>query len=355
MNTSKLYFVLLVLIFFSCNRRETNHKTENRNNLELDKTNVETLCLRKTTFYNQILSNATLSSLNVSELSFQQTGAIENISIENGMHVSLEQILANVKPTEYKQQLVQNQLALSKAKLELQNTLIGIGYSLDDSLHIPKTKMELAKVRSGYAQAQLEYEKAVFQLEACTLKAPFSGVVANIKRKEHEQTNGEPFCTLIDDSVFDVNFQIMETELKAVSVGASVKVKPLALDNTFIGTIKTINPVVGEHGLVTVTARVKNTGGLMEGMNAQVVIEQEIPNQFVVPKSAVVLRQNQEVLFRVINGKAFWTYVITTNENSTSYAVIPNPEKVGAELNVGDTIIVSGNLNLAHESEVEIK
>ena len=45
----------------------------------------------------------------------------------------------------------------------------------------------------------------------------------------------------------------------------------------------------------------------------------------------------------------------TVLENSDSYSVIPNPEKESASLNVGDTIIVTGNLNLAHESDVEIK
>ncbi|NIJ46621.1 hypothetical protein FHR24_003116, partial [Wenyingzhuangia heitensis] len=74
----------------------------------------------------------------------------------------------------------------------------------------------------------------------------------------------------------------------------------------------------------------------------------------VVPKSAVILRQNQEVLFKVVNGKAYWTYVLTTHENSSSYAVIPHPDKSTANLEENDSIIVSGNLNLAHESEVKV-
>jgi len=57
-------------------------------------------------------------------------------------------------------------------------------------------------------------------------------------------------------------------------------------------------------------------------------------------------------LFRIINGKAFWTYVKTEFENSNSYTVKANADR-GAEINVGDTIIISNNLNLAHESEVE--
>ena len=90
-------------------------------------------------------------------------------------------------------------------------------------------------------------------------------------------------------------------------------------------------------------------------MNVKVFIQKDIPNQFVVPKASVVLRQNQEVLFTVKSGKTYWTYVQTTNENSKQYTIIPHPDKSSASLKPGDTIIVAGNLNLAHDTEVTIK
>jgi hypothetical protein len=93
----------------------------------------------------------------------------------------------------------------------------------------------------------------------------------------------------------------------------------------------------------------------MDGMNVKVLIEKEIPGQLVVPKSAVLLRDNQEVLFRCTKDSiAFWTYIQTTGENTTSYSVIAHPDK-WAKLEPGDTVIVSGNLNLAHESRIVVK
>lgn len=84
----------------------------------------------------------------------------------------------------------------------------------------------------------------------------------------------------------------------------------------------------------------------MEGMNVEILVKKEVPASMVVPKSAVVFRQNQEVIFKYVDGKAFWTYVKTEFENSTSYTVIAEPTK-GGSLNPGDAVIVSGNLNLA--------
>ena len=87
-------------------------------------------------------------------------------------------------------------------------------------------------------------------------------------------------------------------------------------------------------------------------MNVKVSIKETIINQLVVPKQAVVLRQNHEVLFRYTKGSAYWTYINVLYENENQYSV----EAVeGATLEPGDTVIISNNLNLAHESEVEIE
>jgi hypothetical protein len=68
----------------------------------------------------------------------------------------------------------------------------------------------------------------------------------------------------------------------------------------------------------------------------------------------VVLRQNQEVLFKYVGGRAYWTYVQTGLGNTTSLTVTAHPDK-GGTLQPGDTIIISDNLNLAHKSVVQLK
>jgi multidrug efflux pump subunit AcrA (membrane-fusion protein) len=84
-------------------------------------------------------------------------------------------------------------------------------------------------------------------------------------------------------------------------------------------------------------------------MNVKVMVRTEIPNRLIIPKNAMVLRQNKEVVFTVQKDSiAIWNYVKTGYENSSHYTI-----KEG--LKAGDTVIVSGNVNLAHESTVEIQ
>ena len=89
-------------------------------------------------------------------------------------------------------------------------------------------------------------------------------------------------------------------------------------------------------------------------MNVKVIAEETVPGQLVVPKSAVVIRDNLEVLFRYRSGQAEWVYVRTLSSNSQEYAIVANADR-GAHLAPGDSIIISGNLNLADNSQVSLK
>jgi multidrug efflux pump subunit AcrA (membrane-fusion protein) len=141
-----------------------------------------------------------------------------------------------------------------------------------------------------------------------------------------------------------------------LSKGLDVKVTPFADDaKTFKGTITSINPVVDDKGQIQVRARINNDGSLIDGMNVKIVIERMIHDMLVIPKSAVVSRDNQDVLFKYSNdGKAHWTYIDILYSNGDSYAVTQNNDR-NAILEEGDTIIVSDNLNLADMSDVKIK
>ena len=348
--------VLFVLSsLYSCNTTRSEDVTTEKRAFVPQENVVDTLVLKTTTFHKELVSNGILKAVRKSELKFRTGGQLQKLSVRNGQTVNKGGVIAMLDPFEQQLRLEQAKTKLSNAHLELRDVLMTQGYSEIDSSKVPSIVMEGALVRSGYTAAQRELKLIKNELAATVLKAPFTGKVANVSQKIYEQVSaGEAFCTLIDDTEFEVEFHLVESEVTEVNLGDEVKVIPFSLEQNFRGYISEINPLIDKHGLVLVKARVKNPGPLMEGMNVKVLVEKEVPGQLVVPKSAVVLRQNQEVLFKYVGGKAFWTYVQTGGENSASYTVQAHPEK-GATLQAGDTVIISGNLNLAHESEVVVK
>lgn len=347
-------FATSCLISTSCSEGRTETSNTEKRVYEERLNEVDVMVLERTIFKKEIISNGKLRASRKSDLRFKVTGEIKELKVKNGDIVKSGQTIAVLDPFEFQQRLEQAETTLKRTSIEFEDALIAHGGSMNRD-EIPETIYENAAIRSGYTSALNDLKTAKFNLGHTVLRAPFSGKIANLKQNQYElATTGEVFCAVIDDSVFEVEFSLIESEIGQVKTMDSVKIVSFANTVSSSGAVSEINPLVNEDGLVLVKATVRNAGGLWEGMNVKVSIEKEAPGHLVVPKSAVVLRQNQEVLFKYTKSTAFWTYVQTGLENSTAYSVIAHPNK-GAVLEAGDTVIVSNNLNLAHESKVRLK
>jgi membrane fusion protein, multidrug efflux system len=352
-----LNILALGFIVAACSKGNAGNETDTEKRQFATESNpVDVMVLQRTTFKKELVSNGKLRALRKSVLKFSTGEELISLNVKNGDRVDAGEVIARVRQDKQLQQLEQVRVAFEQAKFELQDVLIGQNYSLTDSARIPSNVYEMACIQSGYSAAKSRLASARIDYAATELQAPFSGIIAGLQYKLHEQVGaGTEFCTLIDNSQFEVEFSVLEPELKDVANGKAVKIIPFSMkDKVFKGTITEINPLVDENGMIQLTAMLGQSQQLMDGMNVQVLVENAVPAQLVVPKPAVVLRDNQEVLFKYVAGKAYWTYIQTGLENSDSYTVIASPEK-GATLEAGDTVIVSGNLNLAHESEVQMK
>ena len=351
-----LVFVLLCALISCSSSKSKEADNAEKRQYTRQQNPVSVMILQKSPFLKELVNNGKLVAIRKSELQFRVGEQLEKMTVKNGDQVKAGQVIAELNSFVYKQQLSNAQIQLKKARLEMQNVLIGQGYNSMDSTKIPKNIYDMSMVKSGYSEALQSLETAKFNLESTRLVAPFDGKVANIEHKRFDRIGaGTTFCSLIDDSEFEAEFRMVEGESGDIRMNDEVQLIPFSDQTIFKGQISEINPVIDENGLILVKARVKNTGGLMDGMNVKVMVQREIPDQLVVPKSAVLLRDNQEVLFKCTKDSiAFWTYIQTIAENTTSYSVIAHPDK-GAILQAGDTVIISGNLNLAHESRVIVK
>ena len=311
---------------------------------------VDTARVQQGDFHQQILSNGKLQATQKAELSFKLDETITVIQIKNGQRVATGQHLATLENFNQQLALEQAQQKLASAQTDMQDALIGYGYSGKDSADIPSQIYQAAQNKSGLLQARSELKKAEYDLRHTILKAPFSGVVANLEAKAHNTASSyKPFCLLIGDQRFEVSFQILETERALVQIGARVEIEPFSMPGQiYKGNITAINPLVDESGMIQLTATVNNQDRkLISGMNVKVRISKIVPDQLIVPKTALVLRQGRPVVFTWQNDTALWNYVEPGLENTEQIAI-------QSGIKAKDIVITTGNLNLAHKSKVAI-
>lgn len=310
---------------------------------------IETL--RSRTFAHEIVCNGKVVSQRQADLRFKSaTEPIAAVMVKNGSRVKKGQTIARLMTSALENKLKQAKSRLEQSELEMKDVLIGQGYNTTAQNNVPESVWKLAQVKSGYAQNHAAYELARMELEDATMKAPFDGIIANLSAKAFCMPDAStPVCRIISTGGLSVEFSVLETELQVLGTGTKVEIMPYALPDTKVyGNITEINPLVDEKGLVKIRADINGDKRLFEGMNVRIRIQRDVPKQYVVPKTAIVLRSGRQVMFTLEDGKAVWNYVTTGLENLDSYTVI------GETLKEGMQVIVSGNQNLAHHSPVII-
>lgn len=343
-----------MILAVSCNPGKSGEERTGKLRYEPETAKVGIMRLEKGPFLRQLTANGKLQAHRKISMYFDEPAVVTEIRVKNGQTVEKGDTIAIQDARARKSELESARIAMAKAELDYMDFLAGQGISPADTASAPLRIKDFARIRSGYEEARNSLKRAEQACEDAVLTAPFSGKVADIALHVYDKSGSDAFCTLIDDSRFDVGFTVLESEYSFVKTGMEVSVKPFfGNSGTLEGRISDINPSIGENGQVAVRAAVDNDGSLVDGMNVKLTVERPVQDMLVVPKSAVLIRDNLEVLFRYSGGKAMWTYVNVLMSNSDSHAVTANRER-GAELSPGDTVIISGNLNLADGSEVII-
>ena len=347
-------FLVALILLAACTSNKEGDKEDSSMEMhqqQMNETYVDTMVLHRTDFNKQIVCNGRLKAKAKSELNFKGQGIIAEVFVREGQHVAKGALIATLVKDDLQRELEKAEHELKRAKVELTDKLIGLGY--DDLNAVPADVMERAEVMSGYYSAKFQLQSAKKALEDCNLYAPFSGRIADLEAKRFQKN--DKVCTLIDDASFEVEFQILEAELMNIRIGQTVMVTPFVQDSIkYEGKVTEINPLVDDKGLVKIKAQLTGRGNtLLNGMNVRVIVEERIQQAFVVPKDAVVERDGYHVVFLLEEGRAVWTYVDVVHSNISRFA-ITGCQRKETTIKEGDIVITPGNLNLADGTEVKI-
>jgi len=348
--------LFMLTIAYSCKPKDDNSLGNKLGEIEAkaDPVRTEGEIIATGDFELELVSNGKLATVEKASLFFSTNQLISDIYVQNGDWVSKGTLLAVVDTTEAALALQQAKLSIEKARLELRSQIIGQTGGSEDEKDLSPKAMETLRLKTGFTDAEINLQQRALSFDECFMRSPIDGRVANLEAKVNNlPAAGKPFCVVLDDREFDVNFKVLESEVSRLKNGQRVLVVPFSVDSAACqGIITEINPLIDEHSMVDIRARVVNQNHkLIEGMNVKVYVRFTVPGGLIVPKEAMVLRNNRQVVFSVKNGRSYWNYVETGYENSRSYTI----QVISGVLVAGDTIITKGNLNLAHDAEIELK
>ena len=345
--------ITLVFCLFSCgsgNKAGQTASDEESQQRVQELPQVTVMTVKRGIFMREMQSNGKLAAASKVDLRFRTSEIITSISVTNGQRIPAGQEIARIDEFELRNRVITAEEAVQTALRSLNNFLISRSLTLKDTAAVSPEVLQAGYAESQTLSARVNLAEARYNLQRAVLTAPISGVVANLTAKVHNLApTSEPFCTIIGDERFEVDFPVLESEIELLKSSHDVLIEPLAYPGTGIkGRLSGMNPIVDRNGMVQAKAVVDNIQGkLYEGMNVRVLVQQAVPDKLTVPKSAVVMRSDRQVLFVYANGRSQWRYVKTGLENSREYTI-------EEQLEDGETVIISGNFNLAHDVEVEI-
>lgn len=352
MTTDKILIFALAALLGACSGSKKHEDRDAQAAIpEMTENYVDTTVLKPAVFQHQVVCNGKLQPILKSQLAMKHPDPLVRINASTGQWVKKGQLLAMTEDDTYRRALEKAENDYEKAEIDFADKLISLGYDSAESM--PSDMRKRAEVTSGLFAARHALAQAKQDLADCSLLAPIDGRIVDLEGKLYQKS--DILCSIVDESAFDVDFNVLEAELPRIAVGYDAQVVPFAdADKALVGKITSINPKVSDKGLVKVTARVPGAPGLLDGMNVKVVVQRSEPDMLVVPKDAVVERDGYDVVFVYRDGRAVWTYVDIVSSNLTQHAITGCARK-NTTISEGDIIITSGNMNLADGTKVKPK
>jgi RND family efflux transporter MFP subunit len=243
---------------------------------------------------------------------------------------------------------VVSQADFEKAQADLELALIEAGSKKD----------EVQAATKGLTQAEVAVKMARLNLEKTRIRAPFAGIITDLKLSPQERIEGgRELFTLVDISRLKVKAKVLESEVGKVVAGREVDLRFSAFpDRTFRGRIEAVSPVINaEDKTCAVHISMDNPSEeIKPGMHAEVEFPTDIyKDRLLVPQEAVLVRGGRQLVFAVEGDTAKWRYIEVGLENERFAEVLPGKEP-GWGVSAGDTIIIEGHGTLAHDTKVSI-
>lgn len=360
------------------------HAPEQRGPMALD---VEVAQAQRRDIATYLTLDGQIAPLEDSTLSFQQSGPITAVYVNQGDRVSQGQLLAKIDDSTLRAQLGQVEAQIAQAGAQAQSSALNVPITQSQtSQAVASAKAALASAKLTYdqnqqlfkqgyvSQSQLEQSRAQYvaaqsqyqtalanqgttgvqtsnaaaareavkaaQAQANTLQteigqtalyAPFSGVVtARLADPGAMASPGNPVLKLSKVDTVWVNINVPDEDLAYVHAGTPVSFTASQLGNRkFTASISTVN-AVPTQGTLSYAARIRmpNPDDALRGgmLVSATIVREKHDNAIVVPRQAVAQSDQGSNVFIVTNGNKAQEVPVQVGVQTDTLSEVRSPQ-----------------------------
>jgi len=306
---------------------------------------IEGQVVRPQLLRNTIFTTGTLLANEEVELRSETSGRVTGVFFQEGKRVGKGDLLLKINDSELQAQLKRQEVEEKQAsdqegrkrKLRDINVVSQEDYDKDlNALHM----------------IQAEKEALEAQLAKTEIRAPFDGIVGLRYVSEGGYVSPNVLiATMQDIDPMKVEFSVPEKHASQLKIGTEIVVRIGDSQDKHSGAVYALESKI-DLATRTIKARAKipNPGaGLIPGSFGKVEITlNELPDAIMVPSGTVIPRINDEIVYICRDGKAQAVVVATGIRTDSDIQIVQG-------LTPGDTLIITGLLQLTDGKDVQIK
>ncbi len=344
LNSILIISVLTVLILFTgCGKK--NGSDEEAEKEEKTLIPIEVATVSKGAIAAYFNGTATLAAEEDAQVVAKVSGVVQEILIEEGDRIQAGAILARLDGEILTVELAQSEARFQRLKEDFKRkeTLFQKDAISVEIYQQAKFELESQQAARDLVNLNLGYTE---------IRSPIGGIITerHIKVGNMVLTNATAFRVTDFEPLLAVLY-VPEREIGKLAVGQKALLTVDALtETTFDGRIDRISPIVDPRtGTVKVTIVVNDELGLLKvGMFSRVSIIYDIhENILMVPREAILLEDDESLVFVVRDSMVFREKVVTGYVNTSHLEILSG-------LTISDTVVVMGQGSLKDSALIDI-
>lgn len=280
------------------------------------------------------------------EIKTQLGGEVLQVHFENGQSIRQGAILAKIDNEQLELQKEGLEISIEGYKNDLKRYQNLVAGDATPAVNVERTQLS---IRSTEAQKR-QIEK---QIGHANVAAPFSGVITEkLTEKGAVVSNGFTIARLTDISRLKLRLMVPEKSINMFKVGQKLAVTTEVYPDQTFGGIVTMISAKGDasHNYpIELTVQNNNTQALRAGMYGSVGFDHTVSSDaLTIPRQALVGSSKDPFVFVVTDGKASLRKITLGSATSEVFVV-------SSGLTEGESVVVSGQINLKDGSPVSIQ